>query len=280
MIDLQTILFESDRGDIVALDSAADVMPRNRGRDVLVTASYIGVLPARLVHDQLPRAVIGFDGGVGPQGANIAGLWYYEALNIPAAAVDVMTIILGDGVDVFNNGRISFVNRPAADCGVVKGMAAREAALRMLTQEPGKPTAYQVTNRQVVHQNTAGRQVVVTDSIIFGTEADKANVLVTAGHTGQSGARHIINVHPFGFICSDGGRGRNDSGMAGLALTDDAGIAGATVDARLARMGDGMSTYEDGIVSAANALALSCGVSVGMTAKAAALCLVNRCQVM
>ena len=280
MIDLQTILFESDRGDIVALDSAADVMPRNRGRDVLVTASYIGVLPARLVHDQLPRAVIGFDGGVGPQGANIAGLLYYEALNIPAAAVDVMSIILGDGVDVYHNGRVSFVNRPAADCGVVKGMAAREAAHQMLTHEPGQPTAYQVTNRQVVHQNTAGRQVVVTDSIIFGTEADKANVLVTAGHTGRSGARHIINVHPFGFICSDGGRGRNDSGMAGLALTNDAGIAGATVDARLARMGDGMSTYEDGIVSAANALALSCGVNVGMTAKAAALCLVNRCQAM
>jgi uncharacterized protein YunC (DUF1805 family) len=277
MLDLQTVLFESDRGDIVALDSAADVMPRNRGRDVLVTASYIGVLPARLVHDQLPRAVIGFDGGVGPQGANIAGLWYYEALNIPAAAVDVMSIILGDGVDVYHNGRVSFFNRPAADCGVVKGMAAREAAHRMLTYDPSQPTAYQVTNRRVVHQNTSGRQVVVTDSIIFGTDADKANVLVTAGHTGRSGARHIINVRPFGFICSDGGRGRNDSGMAGLALTNDAGIAGATVDAKLARMGDGMSTYDDGIVSAVNDLAHSCGVQVGMTAKAAALCLVNRC---
>jgi hypothetical protein len=57
----------------MALDSAADILPHNRGRDVLVTASYIGVLPARLVHDHLPRAVIGFDGGVGPQGANIAG---------------------------------------------------------------------------------------------------------------------------------------------------------------------------------------------------------------
>ena len=277
MTDLQTVLFQSDRGAIVALDSAADVLPRNRGRDVLVTASYIGVLPARLVHDHLPRAVIGFDGGVGPQGANIAGLWYYEALNIPAAAIDVMTVILGDGVDVYHNGRVSFVNRPGADCGVVKGMAAREAAHLMLQHEPGKPTAYQVTNRRVLHENLEGRQVVVTDSIIFGIEADRRNVLVTAGHTGRSGARHIIKVHPFGFICSDGGRGRNDSGMAGLALTNDAGIAGATVDAKLARMGDGMSTYEDGVISAANALALECGVAIGMSARDAALCLVNRC---
>lgn len=276
MTDLQTELLRTERGAIMALDSAADILPANRGRDVLVTASYIGVLPARLVHDHLPRAVIGFDGGVGPQGANIAGLWYFEALNIPAAAVDVMTVILGDGVDVYEHGVISFCNRPAQDCGVRPGMPAREASRLMLEHDPGRPSAYQVTNRRVVEETPDGRQVVVTDSIVFGTEADRRNVLVTAGHTGRSGARHIINVGPFGFVCSDGGRGRNDSGMAGLAITNDAGIAGATVDARLARMGDGMSTYEDGVISAANALAEACGVRIGMRAKEAASLLVRR----
>jgi uncharacterized protein YunC (DUF1805 family) len=276
MSDLQTEMYRSERGAIQALDSAADILPHNRGRDVLVTASYIGVLPARLVHDHLPRAAIGFDGGVGPQGANIAGLWYYEALNIPAAAVDVMTIILGDGVDVYQNGRISYLNRPAADCGVRVGMPAHEAARLMLDRDPGQPSAYQVTNRRTMHENVQGRQVVVTDSIVFGTDADRRNVLVTAGHTGRSGARHIIKVNPFGFICSDGGRGRSDSGMAGLVITNAEGIAGATVDARQARMGDGMSTYEDGTISAANELALACGVRVGMSARDAALLLVNR----
>ena len=188
MTDLQTVLFESSRGAIVALDSAADVLPRNRGRDVLVTASYIGVLPARLVHEHLPRAVIGFDGGVGPRGANIAGLWYYEALNIPAAAVDVMTIVLGDGVDVYDNGRVSFVNRPAADCGVVPGMPAREAAHRMLEHEPGQPTAYQVTNRRVLYQNPEGRQVVVSNPhpILFPVVLAK---LAGRGQRGRNGAR-------------------------------------------------------------------------------------------
>ena len=274
MTDLQTELFQSERGRIMALDSAADILPRNRSCDVLVTASYIGVLPARLVREQLPRAVIGFDGGVGPQGANIAGLWYLEALNIPAAAVDVMTVILGDGVDVYQHGRISFLNRPAADCGVRLGMLAHEAARLMLDHDLGAPGAYQITNRRVMHETAEGRQIVVTDSIVFGTEADRRNVLVTAGHTGRSGARHIIKVMPFGFICSDGGRGRNDSGMAGLEITAQEGIAGATVDARLARMGDGMSTYEDGVISAANRLALDCGVRVGMTAREAARLLV------
>lgn len=276
MKDLQHIMLESERGRIVALDSAADILPENEGKDVLVTASYIGVLPARLVHDHLPRAVIGFDGGVGPEGTAIAGLWYYEALNIPAAAADAMTVILGDGVDVYKNGRISFVNRPAADCGVKVGMPVNEAARVMLDNDPGKPTAYQVTNRRVMHENAEGRKIVVTDSIVFGTGEDKRNILVTAGHTGRSGARHIINVHPFGFICSDGGRGRNDSGMAGLSICNAEGIAGATVDAHKARMGDGMSTYEDGIISAANDLAKACGVKIGMPAKEAALMLVNR----
>ena len=276
MSDLQTELLRSERGAIMALDSAADILARNRGRDVLVTASYIGVLPARLVHEHLPRAVIGFDGGVGPLGANIAGLWYFEALNIPAAAVDVMTVILGDGVDVYRNGRISYLNRPAADCGVRAGMPAHEAARLMLDRDPGQPGAYQVTNRQVVFENAQGRQIVVTDSIVFGTDADRRHVLVTAGHTGRSGARHIIKVRPFGFICSDGGRGRDDSGMAGLPITAAEGIAGATVDATHARLGDGMSTYQDGIISAANTLALDCGVRVGMPAREAALLLVNR----
>ncbi len=274
--DLQTTIFKSERGSIVALDSAADILPENEQNDVLVTASYIGVLPARLVHEHLPRAVIGFDGGVGPEGSAIAGLWYFEALNVPAAAADAMTVILGDGVDVYENGRISYRNRPAADCGVEVGMSVKQAAQKMLDNDPGSPTAYQVTNRKIMAESPEGRKIIVTDSIVFGTEEDKHNVLVTAGHTGRSGARHILKVRPFGFICSDGGKGRDDSGMAGLAIVDAEGIAGATVDAHRARMGDGMSTYEDGIISAANNLALACGVQVGMRAKEAARLLLKR----
>lgn len=276
MGDLQHVMFETEQGRVVAVDSAADILPANRGRDVMVTASYIGVLPARLLADHLPRGAIGFDGGVGPQGAHIAGLWYFEALNVPAAAVDVMGVLLGDGVDVHRNGRISFLNRPAADCGVQRGMPAHEAARCMLMNRPGQPSGYQVTNRQVMEQDARGHQVVVTDSIVFGTEADRRNVLVTAGHTGRSGARHILKVQPFGFVCSDGGRGRDDSGMAGLAITAAQGIPGATVDARTARMGDGMSTYVDGIVSAANSLAQALGVQPGMPAARAASLLLAR----
>ena len=69
----------------MAMDSAYDVAPENQGRDVVINASYCGVLPARFIAEHRPRGATGVDCGVGPAGASIAGLWYLEALNVPAA---------------------------------------------------------------------------------------------------------------------------------------------------------------------------------------------------
>ena len=273
---LQTEMHRSPRGAIMVMDSAADISAANQAVDVVVNASYIGVLPARLLDEHRPRATIGIDCGVGPEGSGIAGLWYFEALNVPAAAAAVMSVILGDGIDLYENGIISFFNRPAQDCGVRAGMTVKQAARLMLDRDPGHPNAFQVTNRAVVYHGHDGRQAVVVDSVVFGLPEDRRNVLLTAGHTGRSGTRHILTVRPYGVICSDGGRGRNDSGIAGLPIIEAEGIAGATVDSRQARFGDGMSTYKDGIISAVNGLAGKAGVTIGMSAAEAARRLVDR----
>lgn len=272
----QTELFAGPRGRVMAMDSAYDVAPANRDRDIVINASYCGVLPARFVAAQRPRGAIGVDCGVGPAGASVAGLWYLEALQIPAAAADVMTVKLGDGVDLHTHGVISFANQPAVDCGVRSGMSVREAALRMLAVDRQSQSAADVTNRIVVDSGPDGRQVVCTDSIAFGLPEDVRNVLVTAGHTGRSAVPYLLKVRPFGFICSDGGKGREEAGVAGLRIVGDAGLSGATVDARLARMGDGLSSYRDGTISAVNALAVAAGVRVGMAAAEAAALLVHR----
>jgi hypothetical protein len=267
----QTVVHEGERGRIVAVDSAYDADESNRGRDVVVNASYSGVLPARFVASHRPRAAIGMDCGIGPEGAAIAGLWFYEALAIPAATADVLTVLLGDGVDVFQHGVISRANAQAVACGVRAGMAVSEAALLLLETDPVERDPGEITNREVMVSGPDGRQVVCTDSIAFGLPEDRdRNVLVTAGHTGRSAVPYLLDVHPWGFICSDGGRGRDDSGMAGLWAVEDEGLAGATVDARRALMGDGHSTYTDGVISAANRHARARGVAVGMSAKDAA----------
>ena len=270
------VILETSRGRVVAVDSAYDTRPENRGRDVVVNASYCGVLPARFVGEHAPRGAIGVDCGIGPEGAGIAGLWYLEALGIPAATAAIATVTLGDGVDMYETASVSYVNAVAARVGVAPGMPVAEAARLLLERDPDEAGPSDVTNREVVHTAPSGRAIVCTDSIAFGLPEDRGrNVLCTAGHTGRSAVPYLRRVAPWGFICSDGGRGKDDSGVAALAIVEADGLAGATVDARRARMGDGHSTYEDGVISARNALAARRGVNVGQPAREAALALLG-----
>lgn len=265
--DKQTTVLNSPTimGRIMAMDSAYDVDERNRGRDVVVNSSYCGVLPARFIAEHLPKGAIGMDCAIGPEGSAIAGLWYLEALGVPTAVADVMTAHLGDGVHLYENGVISFANQPALDCGVTPGMTVRDAAFLLLENDPIDAAASEITNRTVMETAPDGRAVIAADSIAFGTDEDTdRNVLVTAGHTGRSAVPYLRRCRPWGFVCSDGGRGMDDSGMAGLTIVEADGLAGATADARRARMGSGLSHYHDGIISAANGHARERGVEVDM----------------
>lgn len=273
---LQTVMLASPRGRVVAMDSAYHVGPQNALRDVVVNASYCGVLPARFIGRRRPRGVVSVDCGIGPDGAAIAGLWYLEALNIPAVTADVLTIRLGEGTDLFERGVVSRVNRPAGDCGVAAGMSVAEAAALLLENDPGTPDAEEVTHRTVMSVHGSGRAVVCVDSIAFGLPEDVRNVLVTAGHTGRSALPYIERVRPHGFVCSDGGMGRDRSGVAGLEPAAALGIPGAAVSALTARMGDGLSTYADGVISAVNSMAAGLGVQPGMPCAQAAELLVAR----
>lgn len=261
----------SDRGNVVAMDSAYHVAPHNRDRDVCVNASYCGVLPARFLAEHRPRGAIGMDCGVGPEGSAIAGLWFLEALSIPAAVADVMSAHLGDGIHLYRHGVISYANQPARDRGVECGMTVADAAERLLEHDaPTHRAAADITNRTIMYSD-GDRHVIATDSIAFALPEDRdRNVLVTAGHTGRSAVPYLLQAQPHGFICSDGGRGMDDSGIVGLVMVETHGLAGATVDARYARMGSGMSHYHDGVISAANVHAIARGVRVGMPCSEAA----------
>jgi hypothetical protein len=271
----QQIVHQSACGSIITMDSAYDVRPHNRAADVVVNASYCGVLPARFVGRHRPRGAIGVDCAIGKEGAGIAGLWYLEALGIPAAAADVATVELGNGADLYQTGVVSRANAVAAAIGVVAGMPVREAALLLLESAAPELAAEEVTHRTVVVEEPHGA-IICTDSIAFGLPEDLGrNVLCTAGHTGRSSVPYLTKVAPRGFICSDGGVGKNRSGVAGLDLVAPHGLSGATVDARSARMGDGLSTYFDGVISAFNEGARRCGVRVGQPAREAALLLLH-----
>ena len=265
-----TVEAEEGPNRIVSMPSAYDVSAENRETDVVVNASYVGVWPARFIAQYRPRAVVGVDCGIGLDGAGIAGLWYLEALGIAAVAADVHTVELLNGADVYRNGVVSRQNAVAADCGVREGMPVREAAALLLAGSRRERPPEEWATRTVVATHPSGRQIVCIPSIAFPLPEDKdRNVLCTGGYAGPP---NILKASPYAFICSDGGRGRGDSGLAGLRC----GIPGAAVDVATARIGDGLSTYRDGVISACNEEAEKAGVRVGQRASEAAWALVSR----
>lgn len=268
-------IIERSAGRMLIFDSATYVEDYVAAHpchdDVIVAASYAGVLCAKMIVSAKPRAVIGLDCKIGKDGAGIAGLWYYEALGIPAAAADVMTAEMGNGRDLFDCGVISRLNDCAQRLGIAVGMRV-DAAAEALLSGALRPAQFDPARRLVVHTAANGRSVVCTDSIAFALPEDKnRNVLCTAGHTGRSVIDYFRNFRPWGFICSDGGIGKNNSGISALQAVEPDGIAGAAVDALSARMGDGQSTYFDGIISACNQIAAAKGVRIGQRASVAAI---------
>ncbi|MDB5826700.1 MAG: hypothetical protein JWQ73_920 [Variovorax sp.] len=273
-------IIQSPQGRILIFDSATYVeghvaeAPATAG-DLVVNASYSGVLCARMVMSARPKFVIGLDCAIGKDGAGVAGLWYYEALGVPSAAVDVMTAEMGNGADLYDNGIVSRVNDAAQALGIEPGMRARDCAQYMLSGEK-KPEVFDPTRRRLIHTAANGRSIVCTDSIAYALPEDKEhNVLCTAGHTGRSVIGYFRDFRPWAFICSDGGIGKNNSGLSALEAVEPDGIAGASVSALTARMGDGQSTYFDGVISAANKHARDKGVQVGQSARQASLLLLN-----
>ena len=240
------------------------------GRDVVVNCSYAGVYCAKHVAPHAPLGAIGVDCGIGKDGAGVAGLWFYEALGIPAAAANVVDVELGNGPDLYACGVITRVNQAAEAIGVVVGSTVADAAAKMLHPEPVVDESPGPVPRWIVEAGDGDGDVVCIDSIAdaLPEDADR-NVLCTAGHTGRSVVVYIEGFRPRGFICSDGGGAKNDSGVSALRVVEDT-IPGAAVDAQTARMGDGRSTYFDGVISAHNDAARRLGVRVGMPATEAA----------
>lgn len=272
----QTIAETRERGDVVVMDSARWTDERNTGRDVVVAASYVGVLPARMMAVHRPRGIIGHDACVGKDAAGIAGLWYLEALGIPSATADGMTAEMGNGQDLLDHGVISYLNYPAERCGVRVGMPVREAAALLSDNDPTDVEVGNKIRREIKEQGPGDRRIVVTDSIVWALpEDERRSVLVTAGHTGRSGASFLLEANPWGFICHDGGMSKNRSGITGLKTTEAAGLAGACIDGNSSPIGDAFRAWDEGTISACNAPAEARGVFVGQTVAEAARALLR-----
>ncbi len=115
--------------------------------------------------------------------------------------------------------------------------------------------------------------IVIADSITrVGPEAAGA-VVVNASHGGVYAAYLAAKLHAAAAIFNDAGVGRDRAGIGGLDYLEDFGIAAATVGHDTARIGDGADMIAHGVITFANRLAASLGVSPGQSCRAAATAL-------
>ena len=232
---------------------------------VLVAGSHGGVIAAYLGAKAGVHALVLNDAGVGKDRAGIAGLAYLEEIGMAAAAVDCMSARVGDGADMLARGVISHANAFAALRGVVAGQACRDAAERMAGASPphSGPPPYAEGRWRVAEGSP---EVWALDSIGRIEPQDAGRILVIGSHGALHGGRpeSALPVEAAAAVFNDAGVGADRIGISRLPVLAARGIPAATVDCVSARIGDGRSLWESGLISHLNAAASHMGAVRGM----------------
>ena len=235
---------------------------------VLVAGSHGGIIAAHLGAKAGVHALILNDAGLGKDRAGIAGLVYLEEIGMAAAAVDCMSARIGDGADMLARGVISHANVYAAFCDVAAGQSCRDAAERMCGAAVPRaaPPPY-AEGRWRVSDRTP--EVWALDSVGKVEPADAGRILLIGSHGALLGGRResALPVDAAAAVFNDAGIGADRIGITRLPVLAARGVPAATVDCMSARIGDGRSMWESGLISHMNAVALQMDVAHGMSVR-------------
>ena len=258
----------NDGVKIICSASATKLGETHRGQ-VVICGSHGGAYCGYLAAAAGLRAVILNDAGGGLDQAGHGCLDYCEQLGMAAATCAHDSARIGDGEDMAARGRISRMNRIAAAYGCRLGMPVADGA-EHLSKAPflAWPFRPYPEARQVLLASDDQPSIICLDSVTLVTEDDIGQIVLTGSHGGLMGGRPegALKVDALAAFFNDAGVGMDNAGLGRLAALDERGIVAATVDAMSARIGDGLSTYEDGRLSYLNDCASSSGLKVGMSA--------------
>ena len=246
-------------------------LPAEADGAVVVGGSHGAVYAAYLSAKAGARAAIHNDAGIGRDEAGVSGLAWAQAHGMAMAVVLSGSARIGDGEDMLRRGVISRINDLAAACGVTLGQSVAEAAERLRAAPWPHASPAPLTEGR----SMAGR-ILCVDSISLAGVRDRSRVVASGSHGGVPAGETAAAFGPRLALFNDAGFGMEHAGVAGLAILEKAGLAGATVSTMSARIGDGRSTLLDGFISELNEPAYRLGGRIGSSALAFALAVAEK----
>ena len=263
--------------DVLVADSVTKLDESARGK-VAVCGSHGGMYAAWLAAKAGVRAVILNDAGIGRHKAGISGVMWLAGLGIPAVAIDHRSARIADGKDMLQSGIVSTVNEVAAEHGCLPGHTCKQVAKCLLeNSEEVEADVPEIGESRVRIANTGHRAVWALDSASLVRAEDSRAIVLTGSHGALLGGKpdSAMAVDVFAAFFNDAGGGKDGAGFTRLPVLDQRGIAAATVSNNTARIGDGRSTYETGVVSRINETAKRLELREGMSAREAVARLVG-----
>jgi hypothetical protein len=254
---------------IRVVDSATGLDAAARGT-VAVCGSHGGLYAAWLAAMAGVRAIVLNDAGLGRNSAGVAGVAWLGGLGIPACAIDYRSARIADGADMLAHGIVSTTNDAAVALGCAPGQACeRAASLLLKATARASHEVPEIGETRLRIANTGHRQVWAIDSMALARDTDSRSIVVTGSHGALLGGKPdaMLEIDVFAAFFNDAGGGKDGAGFARLAVLDERGVAAATVSHNTARIGDGRSTYDTGVISRLNECARRLEMREGMSAR-------------
>ena len=138
----------------------------------------------------------------------------------------------------------------------------------VLLQSPGVLTAHEPRSGKQVWKFDADCSTIPSATAI----KDKIpnDVICSGANSSRVMSDGVLRMGAKAAIANDAGISKHNGAVEGVQILGERGIPAASVSTMSARLGEGLSTWNTGIISVANPVALQRGVKVGMSAKEAA----------
>jgi hypothetical protein len=151
-------------------------------------------------------------------------------------------------------------------------MPAYEAAFLLAKAPPGRPIPTSVGAEQValIVVETPNGRVWAAPGTSAIKEPIPNDVMCSGTNSSRVMSDAVLRLRAKGAIGNDAGIAMNNTAVEGVAILGERGIPAAAVASLSARLSEGLSTWNDGIISVVNPVARARGVAIGMAAREAA----------